>query len=320
MTSRDKATPPYPQVHVFGATGASKTETKKMGGDGLEVLIFKDSFHACHVLDTLRSLYKERKLCDVTLVIENQKISAHRLILAANSSYFFSMFTSGLCESNQETVALKEVDFEAVDGLVEYCYTSTIEITEKNVQNILSVANLFQFTTIVETCCGFLKNQLHPSNCLGIGDFADHLGCSNLREAAHNYAEKNFLEVSKTDEFLLATLHQVQTMLNSDFLNVITEKEVFDACIQWIRHDLEHRKDHLADLMRHIRLPLLPPKILGMVYVQYFYKYFWRTNLPSLPPTPPPFTQSHTLKNVEASNPPPYPSSLSQCVYSKQLL
>ena len=234
-----------------------------MAGDALEVLTYKDSFHACHVLDTLRSLYKERKLCDVTLVVENETIWAHRLILAANSSYFFSMFTSGMCETSQELIALKELDFEAVNALVEYCYTSTIVITEKNVQNILSAANLLQFMTVVETCCGFLKNQLHPSNCLGIGNFADHHGCAKLREAAQEYAEKNFLDVYKTDEFLLATLNQIQAMLTSDFLNVISEKEVFDSCIRWVRHDLDNRRAHLSELMRYIRLPLLPPKILG---------------------------------------------------------
>jgi hypothetical protein len=202
-------------------------------------------------------------MCDVVVVVEKEEIFSHRLVLAANSLYFYSMFTNGLSETNQTRITLKEVDPEAVRQLVEFCYTSTIQITEDNVQNLLSVANLLQFTTIIETCCSFLKNQLHPSNCLGIGNFADHHNCTELKLASLNYAEKRFLEVAKTDEFLLATYDQISSMLKSDSLNVVCEKDVFDAVLLWTRHNLGGRKRHLPQLLKYIRLPLLPPKILG---------------------------------------------------------
>lgn len=234
-----------------------------------QVLLYKDSFHPCHVLETLRSLYQRQKMCDVVVVVEKEEIFSHRLILAANSSYFYSMFTNGMSETNQTRITLKEVDPEAVRQLIEFCYTSTIEITEENVQNLLSVANLLQFTTIIETCCSFLKNQLHPSNCLGIGNFADHHNCTELKLAALNYAEKRFLEVAKTDEFLLATYDQISSMLKSDSLNVVSEKDVFDAVLLWTRHNLGERKKHLPSLLKYIRLPLLPPKILGKFLYTY---------------------------------------------------
>ena len=228
-----------------------------------ETLVYKDSFHACQVLEKLERLFQDQKLCDVVLVVEDNEILAHRAVLAANSLYFYSMFTSGMCESIEERVPLREVGYSAVEQLVRFCYTSSIEITEKNVQNLLSVANLLQFTTVIETCCAFMKNKLHPSNCLGIEDFAEHHGCGKLKIAAELYAQKHFLEVARTEEFLSATPEQVLTMLKSDTLNIATEKEVFDAAIQWIRHDEEKRRKWLPDLLRRIRLPLLPPKILG---------------------------------------------------------
>lgn len=228
----------------------------------MEVLNYKDSFHACHVLEMLKNLYIKRELCDVVLIVDEQEIRAHRVILAANSAYFYSMFTTDMCESVQERISLKGIDYEALDLIVNFCYTSTITITEKNVQNLLSVSNLLQFSTIIESCCGFLKNQLHPTNCLGIGDFADHHGFYKLKNAAQSYAEKHFLEVIKSEEFLNATSEQISTMSKSDFLDVASEKEVFDAVIQWIRYDEPRRKQHLPQFLKDIRLPLLPPKIL----------------------------------------------------------
>lgn len=239
-----------------------------------DTLLYKDSFHACQVLAKLEKLFHDKKLCDVVLVIGDCEIGAHRAVLAANSLYFYSMFTSGMCESIEERVLLREVESHAVEQLVRFCYTSSIEITEKNVQNLLSVANLLQFTTVIETCCAFLKNTLHPSNCLGIEDFAEHHGCQKLQMAAEMYAQKHFLEVAQTDEFLAATPEQVLRMLQSDSLNIATEKEVFDAVIQWIQHDIDSRNKWLPEMLRLVRLPLLPPKILGkLVYNFKFIQY-----------------------------------------------
>lgn len=165
----------------------------KEGEEKVEVLNYKDSFHPCHVLETLKRLYMKKELCDVVLVVDEEEIKAHRVVLAANSAYFYSMFTTDMCESVQERISLKGIEFEAVELLVNFCYTSSIKITEKNVQNLLSVSNLLQFNTVIESCCGFLKNQLHPSNCLGIGNFAHHHGFSDLQNAAQCYAENTSL-------------------------------------------------------------------------------------------------------------------------------
>lgn len=233
------------------------------GENTVEVLNYKDSFHPCHVLETLKKLYLKKELCDVVLIVDEQEIKAHRVVLAANSVYFYSMFTTDMCESVQERIPLKAIDYEAVELLVDFCYTSSIKITEKNVQSLLSVSNLLQFNTVIESCCGFVKNQLHPANCLGIGDFADHHGFTELKAAALCFAEKHFLEVIKCDEFLSAPFEQVSSILKSDFLDVASEKEVFDAIVQWISHDEFPRKKHLAEFLKDVRLPLLPPKILG---------------------------------------------------------
>lgn len=45
---------------------------------------------AFHVFDDLR---KQGQLCDVTIRVNNQDFTAHRVVLAATSPYFFAMFT-----------------------------------------------------------------------------------------------------------------------------------------------------------------------------------------------------------------------------------
>ena len=46
------------------------------------------------------SCFRENdELCDVTLVVDNHKIQAHKIILAAASPYFKAMFTGKGCNN-----------------------------------------------------------------------------------------------------------------------------------------------------------------------------------------------------------------------------
>ena len=88
-------------------------------------------------------------------------------ISAACSPYFYAMF-SGFDETNKSRITLKDVDPHALEILINYVYTSEVEVTEDNVQTLLPAANLMQLSDVKEACCEFLLNQLHPTNCLGI--------------------------------------------------------------------------------------------------------------------------------------------------------
>lgn len=225
----------------------------------------KDSSHASHVLESLWQIYTEQKLCDVTLVVGDDEVRTHRLVLAANSPYFYTMFTSGYSESLSQRISLKEVDFKAVHLLVEYCYTSFIHLDETNVQSLLKTAHLLQFNNIVKTCCLYMTSQLDPTNCLGISNLAEFHGCADLQTGALNYAKKHFCKVATTEEYFVAPFTQIIDLLSSDSLNVPSEKDTYDIAMSWVRHDLVNRQEFLPQILSSIRLVLLPPKVLGKV-------------------------------------------------------
>ena len=87
-------------------------------------------------------------LCDVTITAGEGKIRAHKLVLAASSPYFETMFTGDFPESNQSEVTIREVDPEAMETLIEFCYTATVKIDESNVQSLLPAACLLQLAEI----------------------------------------------------------------------------------------------------------------------------------------------------------------------------
>lgn len=80
-------------------------------------------------------------------------------------------------------------------------------------QTLLPAASLLQLNGVRDACCKFLLSQLDPSNCLGIRGFADTHSCSDLLKSAHKYVLQHFVEVSKTEEFMLLPLKQVGGVL-----------------------------------------------------------------------------------------------------------
>uniref|UniRef100_A0A2K5CHI9 BTB domain-containing protein n=1 Tax=Aotus nancymaae TaxID=37293 RepID=A0A2K5CHI9_AOTNA len=114
-----------------------------------------------------------------------------------------------MSESRQTHVTLHDIDPQALDQLVQFAYTAEIVVGEGNVQTLLPAASLLQLNGVRDACCKFLLSQLDPSNCLGIRGFADAHSCSDLLKAAHRYVLQHFVDVAKTEEFMLLPLKQV---------------------------------------------------------------------------------------------------------------
>lgn len=218
--------------------------------------------HPKFILDQITQLRRSHELCDVVLSVGNCKISAHKVILSASSPYFRAMFTGELVEARQTEITIKDIDETAMEMLIDFCYTSKITVDEKNVQTLLPAACLLQLQEVQEVCCEFLRSQLDPSNCLGIRAFADTHSCRELLKIAEKYTQKNFAEVTSTEEFLMLPHTQLCGIIGCDELNVSNEEQVFTSVMNWVRHNLAERKHYLPQILEHVRLPLLSAKFL----------------------------------------------------------
>lgn len=211
----------------------------------------------------MEAYYARGQLCDVTLVAGSRRIRAHRLVLSAASDYFAAMFTSPVLEATQEEVVMRDMDSDALQTLINYCYTGTLELHEDTVEVVLSTAHHLLLTEVVDVCCDFLTKQLHPANCLGIQLFADTQGCSELHRIASTYTAEHFQEVTQHQEFLQLPTEEAARLLASDDLNVPSEELIFQALVTWLKYDLENRSKDMARLLGLVKLPLLSPQFLA---------------------------------------------------------
>lgn len=209
----------------------------------------------------MKTLREAEKLCDVVLEVEGEKVHCHRVVLASLSAYFRAMFTGDMAESKKRVITINGVDAASLRTLVDYAYTATIEISERNVQAILPAASVLQFEEVKRACSQFLRRNLDTDNCLGIKIFAEVHGCEELQSAATVFSSHYFTQVQKKEEYLRLPYDEVKTFLSRDQLNVSSESDVFRAAMAWLLHKDERRK-HVHELLDLVRLPLLDTKEL----------------------------------------------------------
>lgn len=97
---------------------------------------------------------------------------------------------------------------------------------------------------------------------MGIRQFADSLGCTQLVHAAEKYIHHYFCKVAQSEEFFALSFDELMDIIRCDELNVPTEESIFETCMKWIKHD-ESRASLLPQVLAKVRLPLLSPQYLA---------------------------------------------------------
>ena len=215
------------------------------------------------ILKSLQELKKQQLLCDVTLVAGGREVKAHKIMLAATTPYFSAMFTNSFMETGCSTIELHGVEGDSLEQLINFIYGDNLVVRVDNVHKLLASACLLQITCVKDACINFLMKKLHPENCLTVRNLADTFACSELLNAANSFLEKNFVEVSSSEEFMQLKPDDIIELIKKDDLNVRSEEQIFEASLSWVKIDIEERKQYLYDLLCQVRLPLLSPQYLS---------------------------------------------------------
>ncbi|XP_044523613.1 kelch-like protein 30 [Gracilinanus agilis] len=214
--------------------------------------------HAQDVLDGLRALRAHPKLADVTLRVGSRAFRCHRSLLALCSPYFHAMFAGDFSEGLAAQVELADVEPAAVGLLLDFAYAGKLTINQDNVEALTRTANRLHFPAVQKACSRYLQQQLHPTNCLGICEFAERHGCPEVAAKAWAFLRENFEAVAREEEFLQLPKERLAAYLASELLQVRAEQSRAEALLRWVRHEPEARTRHLPELLGLVHLAALP--------------------------------------------------------------
>ncbi|CAH8540700.1 unnamed protein product [Schistosoma intercalatum] len=199
--------------------------------------IYKIGFTA---LDCMR---RDGKLCDVTLIADNNRFTAHKIVLAATIPFFNGMFLSNMAESTKSEVTIHGVDACALEAFIGYAYTGLVQINPRNVQSILIGANFLQLNNVRNICCRYISERLTVDIVLPIRNLAQSYLCTDLVSACEAYIYKNFEDIARTTSFFNLEGCELMELLESDELNVSSEERLFHIIMSWVEFETKSNSD-----------------------------------------------------------------------------
>lgn len=148
--------------------------------------------------DDLRTLVNTEMFSDVKLWVDGQCFYAHRAILSARSSYFESMFCSGMRESTQADIKIPDVSGEAFEAVLVFIYTNTLDCPPRLYVSLLRGKCIHLSVYVVHASRVCSVCNLHVSTGLYMHDCISVVARPNLSYRA-----------------LLSSLHMVQPSIRS---------------------------------------------------------------------------------------------------------
>ncbi|KAI6225487.1 BTB/POZ domain-containing protein 9 [Aphelenchoides fujianensis] len=196
---------------------------------------------------------------DVTLIVENERIPAHRVVLGVRSEYFRALLFGGLKEQTDKEVELKETPLAAFRILLRYIYTGRIQFASLRLElvlDILQLVNKYNFLELERALCDYLKHNFYPSTVCMIYATASFYSMNEFAEACLDYIDRKAEEVLQTEAFYQLSAPAVCGILSRGSL-CAPEVFVFKAVAQWLDANREADEKTRGELLDCIRLPLI---------------------------------------------------------------
>jgi len=176
------------QQQLVLATPADST------GSGIQV---QEPQRGIEMIEFFRKQREREKFCDVILHVQGKQFFAHRMVLAAGSAFFDSMFKSK--KTMRENLAISCQDPEIFQNFLNYFYTGSITLKKQNVGELIRLSHHFLVGKLKAYCAEFLERYLDVSNCLHVRQIAEKFQLPSLVKAAIEFVQNNLGEVINHD-------------------------------------------------------------------------------------------------------------------------
>lgn len=150
-------------------------------------------------LQDMRDMVDDDEYSDVTFLVEDQPIHAHRAILARRCEHFAAMFRSGMRESVEKEIRIPNIPRPVFLLLMEYLYTDSVKIELEHAVDLYIAADLYQLERLRDMCCVVVRRNLTGDNAPAVLQNAADAHCQVLKEVCMEYIVSNFDVISKTE-------------------------------------------------------------------------------------------------------------------------
>jgi hypothetical protein len=152
------------------------------------------------IINDFHAMINDSTLSDITFVIENHPVYAHKLMLT-RCSYFQALFLGSMRESTLDTIRLEQVRYPIFLQILEYLYTDHVRISLNDAMELFEAADLFCIPRLKTMCEKRMLQSITCDNAAGIFHASDMHSALALRQKAKKFILSHFEEVSKSSSF-----------------------------------------------------------------------------------------------------------------------
>ncbi|XP_046416603.1 BTB/POZ domain-containing protein 1-like isoform X2 [Neodiprion virginianus] len=213
-------------------------------------------------------LFNNEILSDVSFLVgrgaQQQRIPAHKLVLAAGSAVFDAMFNGTLATSASE-IEVPDIEPAAFLAVLLFLYTDEIQIDPETVMTTLYTAKKYAVSPLEKHCVDFLRNNLTSDNAFLLLTQARLFDEPQLAAVCLDTIDKFTTDAFNADGFTDVDIDTLMVVLERDTLR-IRESKIFHAVVRWseaecARQQLpitpENQRSVLGRALSLVRFPLM---------------------------------------------------------------
>lgn len=203
------------------------------------------------------NLFNNTDYCDLKLIVENVEFKVHKIILAARSEYFRALLFSGMKETNDDCIEIKEARPGAFKLLLQYIYTGKIVLKnekEESLIDLLGLVHQYGFVELEKSVSAYLESILDIKNVCSIYDISSLYQLKSLEETCARFIDKNSSVIIKQNSLFQLSCDSLASIIGRDSF-CAPEIDIFNVVKDW--HEHNNVKESKAQLIDNIRLPLM---------------------------------------------------------------
>jgi hypothetical protein len=177
---------------------------------------------------------------DVVLLCgpNQHQILANRAALASKVPSLIEMIESN---NNEARILLPDVEPDVVQALMNFVYTSKLDLTADKVLDVLSAAEKLEINEILNTCQEYIQQNVLSDSWLFARQIALDRSSKWLLTAVDNYIHENFSALLQSTDFLELPRLQVEIINKKEDIRSETEicNEILGLVVDWCKVKLE---------------------------------------------------------------------------------
>ena len=189
------------------------------------------------IAEQLLCIRENKHFVDFKILIQDDMLPCHSLVLALHSPYMKAMLLSGMTETSKREVRLDHISLDIINIILDYMYSGKLTFHKKQLMSIISATDYLQMKELKEMCVAEVPSVLEPANVFSWWHESDLQGLQSIKELCTDIMISDFSKISALPEFLSLSYSELKEYINDICKNNLQHDDVIAAVTRWTVYD-----------------------------------------------------------------------------------